>query len=441
MSLFGRFFNNKTQNLDAPNIPFGRFSDAYKTDAQHLSWENAVAAFEREDYLNSLELFLAYLKNDNQNNVKSWIENGSLQFEIIQGSKKIIGLADSEKIEVESKVAQTEGLQLSFMRQLMERNYELKYSRFALDKNDDISMRFDTDLMDASPYKLYNALKEVATNSDKLDDILVDEYKELTSINNQHIEETTDEERNVKYEFVKNWIEKTLQHIEQLQKRDLDAGVAYLLLDLAYKMDYLIKPEGYMMETLERVHRQYFARDKRSVAEKCEVLIEEFKNILARPKEELIKEMYHTIATFGITSPVTHDRVVSFIDGELPNINWYLRNNHPNVALSIAGYITGYCMFDFAVPKPIRSLFHLYYEIIEGDYFRALGYQNNYYNPDNGKFDKTAIRQRIHQIAKYNQKKFPHLQPNTSALDFKHLQSFAYSYLMMIRQLDLSLEY
>ena len=436
MSFLGRFFGkNNLQNT--PNIPFGRYSDSYKSDMQYDQWEGAIAAFDEERYIPSLTLFLEFLKNDKGSNIRHWMDNGILKFEIIQGSKKILGLADAKRIEVEVKVAKAIGLKLAFMKQLMERNYRLRYSRFALDDNDDISMRFDTDLIDASPYKLYNALKEVSINSDKLDDILIDEYGDiLFPIDNQHIQDGTPNEKDVKYQYISQWIEQVLKRSEKLDRRELDAAVAYLLLDLTYKMDYLIKPEGFMMETLERIHRHYFASDNKTIEEKCDQLIDEFKHIYDRPKEELTKEIYHTIATFGITSPVNHDRVASFIDGELPNMEWYLKNNYPEVALAIPGYIAGYCMFEFAVPKPDRALLHFYFEIVEGDFFNGLGFKNTFYNKQTKKFNKAGIRQRIHQITKDSQRKYPDFKPDTSTLDFKDIQSFAYSYMKMIRALD-----
>lgn len=442
MSFLDKIFKNtKTETEQAPKIPFGRYSDAYKSALQYAEWDKAVEAYESENYLQSLKHFFVFLKNEASNNVQFEEEAGVLHFEIIQGSKKIIGKSNSKIIEVEAKVAKTNGLQIGFMRQLMERNYDLKYSRFALDENDDISIRFDTDLIDASPYKMYNALKEVAINADKLDDLLVDEYEMLAPINNQHIINSTEEERKVKLEFLHDWIKNILARARQLKTKELAAGEAYLLLDLTYKLDYLISPEGFMMETLERIHRQYFARDGRNLSEKCEHLQQEFHQILARSKEELEEEFYHTISTFGITTPINHDRVISFIDGELPNMEWYLRNDYEDIALAIPGYIAGYCMFEFAVPQPIKDLFQLYFEVVESDYFQALGFSTSFYNSKNGKFNKSALRQRFQQIVKDNRTTFPYIELSTSSLDFKHLQSFAYSFMMMVRQLNLNIDY
>jgi hypothetical protein len=41
-------------------------------------------------------------------------------------------------------------------------NYEMKYSRFAIDDNGCLTVVFDTPINDASPHKLYHALKEIA---------------------------------------------------------------------------------------------------------------------------------------------------------------------------------------------------------------------------------------------------------------------------------------
>ena len=47
----------------------------------------------------------------------------------------------------------------------------------------------------------------------------------------------------------------------ELNPEDQPGAVAYLLLDLVYKLDFLLIPEGYTMEALERMHRMYFARE------------------------------------------------------------------------------------------------------------------------------------------------------------------------------------
>ncbi len=440
MGLFDRLFGGGSKKDDQPKIPFGRYSDSYKSNTQYDEWDASVNKFESNSFLDSYRHFFNYLGDQSINNV-SIVDNGdNIAFEILQGSKKVTGLCTDKKVQASAKVVKCNRLNVGFMRRLMEKNYNLKYGRFALDEADNIIMRFDTYVVDASPWKLYYALKEVANNADKQDDLLLDEFDMLEPINNSHIQHIDDQEKEIKYNYIKKTIDHTLNKIDGLDSNKFSGGIAYLLLYSLYKLDYLIKPEGFMMEALERCHRIYFARDNNTVHQKSDILKKELRTIADRPKEELFKEMYRVTSTFGITNPVNHDRVVSFIDGELNNMDWYKDNNYPEIAVSVPGYIAGYCMFNYAIPQPDRELFHLLIEILEADFFKELGFTNDFYDGGTKKLNRSAIKQEISSVVKSNTRKYPKLDPNTSSLDFSTLPAFAKSYMLMIRNLDLSSE-
>ena len=38
-------------------------------------------------------------------------------------------------------------------------------------------------------------------------------------------------------------------------------------------------------------------------------------------------------------------------------------------AMAIPGYIVGYCLFNYAIPKPDKDFFFLYYQIMYGTFF------------------------------------------------------------------------
>ncbi len=440
MGLLDRIFGGKEEAISQPDITFGRYSDSYKTDANYDSWDLALEKFEQEDYLDSYREFFKYLRDEGEDNVKWEEKDGTIHFEIYQGSKKITGFANNKKLKAEAKVARSQFLNVGFMRRLIEQNFSLKFSRFALDVDHNISVVFDSYTLDGSPYKLYYALKEVATQADKQDDLLIDEFKMLEPLDTSHLQDLPEWEKEVKYNFIQAQVQKVLDEIASgvLNRDQYPGGISYLLLNLIYKLDYLVKPEGYMMETLERVHRRYFAKGDKPLVEKNALLCKELQKLLDRPREEFFKEMYRVKTTFGITTPVNHDRVVGFIDGELNHMDWYFDNNHHNVALAIPGYIVGYCMFNYAIPKPDRDLFHLYFEIVEADYFRKLGFHLNYYDFDNQKLNKKAIRKAIDRIVDDNRSRFTRLTPATGSLNFDSIEAFAKSYLLMIRNLDLT---
>ncbi len=441
MGLFERIFKRQNrEETPQPAIRFGRYSDSYKTSGNYKSWDVALEKFEQEDYLDCYIEFFKYLRDEEEDNVKWWEEDGGVRFEIYQGSKKIAGFADDKKLKAEAKVAHTESLNVGFMRRLIEQNFSLKYSRFALDADQNITIIFDTYNLDGSPYKLYYALKEVATNADKQDDLLLDEFQVLLPVDSSHLEMVPEPEKEIKFQFIQEQIKAAL---DEMAKGDLSAeqypgAMAYLLLNLVYKLDYLIKPEGYMMESLERSHRLYFAKDGKTTAQKNQLLVRDLKKLLARPKENFFKEMYRVKATFGITTPVNHDRVVSFIDSELNNMDWYREHGHDYYALSVPGYIVGYCMFNYAVPKPDRDLFHLYFQVIEAAYFQKLGFTYEYYNAQENRLNKKAIKRAIDRIVVENKSQYYKLSPSSGSLQFDTLLSFAKSFLLMIRNLDLT---
>ena len=179
MGFFDKFFGSTVESVPQPAISFGRYSDSYKTKEQYAAWDESLDLFERQEYLASFRAFFTYLRDVKEENVSFSEDKGVIQFELIQGSKKIIGIANRKKVKAEAKIAITENLNIGFMRRLMEENFKMRYSCFALDTDNDITIVFDTNVLDASPYKLYYALKEVATKADKLDDLLIDEFDAL----------------------------------------------------------------------------------------------------------------------------------------------------------------------------------------------------------------------------------------------------------------------
>ncbi|MDX1940750.1 MAG: hypothetical protein SFU99_09380 [Saprospiraceae bacterium] len=440
MSFFERIFGNSGSKTPQPDIRFGRYSDSYKESDNYEAWDQALEKFETEDYIESYRAFFRYLRDEQEDNVKWWEDGDGIGFELYQGSKKISGFADAKILKAEAKIAHSDELNVNFMRHLIERNFDLNYSRFALDDDNNLTIVFDTYTIDGSPYKLYYALKEVATNADKQDDLLLDEFKVLQPIESAHLEELPDFEKEAKYNFIRAQIESVLKEIDEgkLNRDQYPGGIAYLLLDLTYKLDYLTKPEGYTMETLERIHRLYFAKDEKTTSQKNVLLCKELRKLMDRPKEDFFKEMYRVTTTFGITTPVNHDRVVSVIDGELHNMDWYKDNNHLGVAVAVPGYIVGFCLFNYAIPKPDRDLLHLYFQIIESDYFKTLGFQNDFYDSQNNNFNRRAIRKAIDSIVDAHRSKYNKLNPITSILRYDSLVEFAKSYLLMIRNLDVT---
>jgi hypothetical protein len=435
--LIGR--NEVQVTVNEPNIRFGRFSDSYKEERKYDAWDKAIIKFEKGDYLDSFGLFLEYLNDDEQGNVEYDTTNERIDFKLYQGSKLIVGHATGEKMRAEAKIANASKLNIGFLRRLLEQNFNLKYSRYALDAEDNITMVFTTYMLNGSPYKLYYALKELAISADKQDDLLIGEFQDvLKPVNIGHIRVAGTDEVKHKFNFLISRLNKTIKEVDEgkLNVMKYPGGIAYLLLDSVYRLDYLIKPEGFTMETFENIHRMYFSQDGKSAHEKNQNIRKELIKLLSLTEDKFERELYGVKSTFGITAPSSQDQLSSYIDGELKNMKWYQDNNYDAVALAIPGYIVGYSLFNYALPAPDKELLHLYFKIFEGQFFQDLGFDAAFI--ENGAIIRKKVINGIETIARRHKKTYPKFNPNTKQLNFDNNIEFARSYLSMVRDIDLT---
>ncbi len=443
MSIWDTLFR-RTPGYDPagePDFHFGRYTDAYKTTDNYKAWDRALHLFEDGEYIASCEAFLRYLLDPNEDNVRHHTEGGKLYFECYQGSKRVTGFIDDRQFRATAGIAELRELNVELLQRLTALNYEMKYSRFAMDENDTLAIVFDSPVNDASPHKLYHALKELALNADKQDDLLLEEFGELlepTEIT--HLRELSANEKQLKLSFLTNHVQGVIDYLLEgrVNPEEQPGAIAYLLLDLVYRLDYLLIPEGYTMEALERMHRMYFSREQdQPVTYKNVRLLGELQHLMRRAPESFNEELYAGKSTFGITLPANHDRLISLIDSELPNMDWYQDNGYIEVAKAVPGYIVGYALFNYAVPPPDRKLLELYYRVVEDDYFRSLGYKQQFLD-QSGRPARRAIRAAISNISDRFSKDYPRLRPALSQLSFNNTVDFGRSYLHMIRELDLS---
>lgn len=435
MGFFDYFFSN-SKTTEGPKIQFGRFSDAYKDEEKYDAWDRALELFDEQDYLESYKSFFHYLSDESADNCVVVDHRDHITFEVFQGSKKIVGTANQKRITAEAKIAQTTDLHIGFLRKLLEDNYQLKYCRYALDPDDCLTAVFSSGTIDGSPYKLYYALKELATYSDKKDDILISEFSELHAINNTHIRIIESSEIQIKYKYLTDEIDHVLNKIDQstLNINHYPGAAAYLYLDLLYRIDYLIKPEGIVMEVIDNTHNLYFHNKIKSPDQKNRKIRRALQQIRATTYENFSHEIYEVKSTFGITQPSGLIRIQEFIASELKNMDWYYANGHEEFALAIPSYIIGYSLFNYSMPPPMRDLFNLYYQILVPEYFKSLGIDGGY--RINQALKPARIRKGIKSIISLHHDDYPALDAAMKELQYRDMCAFAKSYLLMVQGMD-----
>jgi hypothetical protein len=423
--LFGR--SKKKDEQPGPAIPFGRYSDNNKPVAKVNRWTDADNLFKEKKYTESIDAFFEYLRDDQAQNVVYERNGTEGRFHFYQGSKMVRGSFDKDLLKAEVTLARMPQPSVPVMRRLLEMNFNLYYGRFALD-NERLCMSFDTDIETASPSKLYYGLKELSTKGDKQDDLLVQDFTMLETTDSEHIVVIPDKEKEVKYDFMQKWIKETLDMIASVDAEKFSGGIAYMLLALIYRIDYLITPEGKILAELEKITGIYFKKDERPVTEKNRDMIEAFKKIQEKSREEMNTYMIRSRYTFAIVAPQAYKTVADSIHGANQNLTWYRDNNHPFIANQIAEYGITYCQYSYSLPRVITDLVHLFMMVNYADYFEALGFTKQYYNPKTKEFDSEEIADRIKQVQSAWKDKYPLMDFKTQNLRFDNLVNFNLSY-------------
>jgi len=398
---------------------FGRYTDSYKPKEKINFWTSASDLFEQKKYFESYKEFIKYLGDDSVGNVISKEVNDGVYFELIQGSKLIKVNISGEKVIAESAIAKFDKLSIPFMRRLLEINYSLYYSRFAI-KDEKIILKFDSDIFDCSPNKLYFALKELSTKADKQDELLLDEFSVLHNINDNTLESLPENIKEIKNKYFYKWISDAIKRVGELNENRFDGAISYILLSVIYKIDYLLNPEGKITNDIEKLSELYWANDNKKLLEKNIIIRDGIKKVLDKPKEEIIKSFYNVKATFGIVSPAAFTSVISVINDNMGNVKWYSENNYEDIALAILEYISGYSFFMYGMPKPVRQLFHIIFMVINPDFFEEYGIDEKYFDNINKKLNESLLKQKIKEVIEKGRLQFTELKLDISKLDFSN---------------------
>ena len=440
MGLFDQLFGKSAMSSSGePNIRFGRYDDSSKRPEQYAAWERALDRFAEGRYLDAQLALLEYLYDPTEDNLHWEQHDGYLDFRLYQGSQVIQGRMDAHRVTATARVAAVATPPPAVLRRLLERNYQLRYARFALEAGRYLVVRFDSRAVDGSPYKLYAGLRELATQADKMDDLLIEEFTAVVP-SADTLRPLPAAEKAVKFDFLQTSITRTLELLNTagLRPAEQPGGVAYLLLALCYRLDYLLKPEGGTMDALERIHRIYLAEDEAPLGQKLTRLLDEFVRLRDRSRQDFFSEMYRVRSTFGITTTLNHDAFAQLLRTELDGMDWYADNALPAVAAAIPTYLVGQALFSYALPAPDRDLLHLYFHILENDYFQRLGYPQRYYATGTGTFYPKAIKKALQAIAQRHRGRHTRFAPDPSRLRYTDELAFQKSYLELVMTIDLS---
>lgn len=434
-------YGSTLSRVSQPAVRFGRYCDAYKGAEKITAWQAANSAYQAANYVEAYTHFFEYLRDDLLKNVWVLPTETGLQFDFYQGSKHIVGTVTPHEVTASARVVHCTQLGVGFMRRLLEANATLLYASFCLDETNDVQIRFSSATTDCPPQKLYQALKELAVAADKEDDLLVHDFEVLQLIAHAYKKPIRSSEAKLKHQFLTQKNQQILTAAANLDPHRHAGGAAYLMLDWVYKIDYLLVPEGFTMDICDRVHQHYFEPDtRRGIHERSLAMQHELASLNALSEDDTMQEFYTILSTFGISKAVSLADITPLIDAQLPIIQHFILLRRLDIAEAIVGYVVGFCFFSYAIPKPIRSLFHLWYALVENDFFTELGFSYPFFDTKNNAFtpqNQAEIEAEIDFFIQKYQADYPFFTIDKSKLNFSSLAQFGYSFLSEIKQINL----
>jgi len=428
-----RLFRKKGE--PQPDVMFGRYSDNNKTVGKVSRWTEADNLFKDQKYQQSVDAFFEYLRDDTVKNVNTERKGEVLNFVIYQGSKVVRGSCNGRRLTAEVNIARMSQPSIPVMRRLLEQNYLLYYSRYTLNKVL-ICMRFDSEIETANPNKLYYGLKELATKADKQDDLLVQDFATLEQIDTDHVQQLTEKEKRVKLQYFREFIENIINYIDTLDKDKLAGGIAYMLLGLGYRLDYLITLEGKLLQELEKIVSIYFSKEEKSAQEKNYLMVEAYRKLLEKKDNEILPYLFRSTSTFSIVAPQPHKMIADALATAVQNMIWYRDNKFPEIARQILEYGLAYCQYSYSLPKPLSELFQLFMQINYPAYFQALGFKNIFFDPATKEFEKSEIEDEVGKIIMAWHEKYPNLEWKEQNIRYDNIISFNQSFLAEIQSMN-----
>jgi hypothetical protein len=240
----------------------------------------------------------------------------------------------------------------------------------------------------------------------------------------------------VKYNFLQQSVKETLDYIASLDAEKFSGGIAYLLLTLAFRIDYLICPEGKLLNELEKIVEIYFKKDEKQTIERNKGMIEGYNKLLQRTRDEVFPFLFRSKHTFAIVTPQHHKSIADAIVSSHTNMPWYRDNQYPLIANRVVEYGFSFSQYSYSLPKPLGELFKLFMQVNYGYYFAALGFGTSYYDAASNRFDVDDVKDAINEIITEWKPKYPKMEFRTNMLRFEDLLAFNVSFTTEITQMN-----
>jgi len=435
---FLNYFSSKESSTEVYH--FGRFITYKKTSEQNHFYQKSKKAFSEQRYLEAYENYFKFLRFYDENgndhgNITYKRDTDSLSFKIFQGSSVINGVITQRHVKASVSLAHTLKDNIAVMRRLLEKNYMYTYSSFYLE-NETLKSKIYFDNVSLSPQKVFFPLREIAINTDKEKELILDEFLDLDPIELDHIIAMEPNLKDTKLRFFREWIDKTEQKVALLPTQEQSGAIAFVWLVLLLRIDYFVTPRGKIGYEIYEAVSAYYQDDNKLIEEKNFALQKATLKLKELGSQKLAKSLYPVKQTFDIFTQNNLDEIRSFIDETLNKIIWYKEHKYEEIILTVYEYQGLYMLYNFGMNDCLRELVQLNVRLHNTDFYSALGMKSLYKNENTP--DQTKVSRNIKAILNTYDKLYPHLYDFSDTLNYESLEKFHHSYFNAIKSLSFS---
>lgn len=428
------FFDKNTLEL---KHKFGRGINANIPENEDLLFDKSSLAFEEKNVLEAYQCFFKSIENfsfDKSNeNIVLNVEEDKLNFELYQGTAKIVGYVTKEYLYAEILITKNQNAHVALKRYVLERNYQLTYCKYFCD-GEYIKLKLYHDNITANPQKIFYPIREIALNGDFDKEYMKSEFPDTILEGIEHLKEVDEGELKIKYDYLHRWITELEDELLVLPTNDSVSMQSFLYLNLLLKMDYLITPNYDICQKTSKKMQQYFTDDN-SLEVNNEKLFEYIMELKEIEFDEFKGKFYDAKYTFNPTEKATHSEITLFIEESLTKIRWYKNNRYKRIIPTIYEYIAFHIMYNYGVHPVTKHLLHILIEVQNPDYFELFDYKK-LYDKDSNEFSKKLIISKIDDVITPYQKRFKSLKPFGDKLSYASLNEFSNSFYVQLKHLD-----
>jgi len=431
-------FLSSSKTAEEPHH-FGRFISYKKTAQQQDFYQESKKAFLEQRYIEGYENYFKYLRfyhnQEDLGNITFSRDATTLEFKILQGSAIIKGNITQRRLVATVNIAHTVSDNIAVMRRLLEKNYMYTYSSFFLEA-ETLRAKIYFDNVSLSPQKVFFPLREIAINSDKEKELLLDEFNDLDPIELDHIEAMDTHLKDTKLRFFREWIDKTEQKVSLLPTLEQSGAIAFVWLGLLLRIDYFVTPRGKLGYDIYEAIQEYYLDDNKLIEEKNDALQKATLKLKELDTQKLSKSLYSVKQTFDIFTVNNLDEIRAFVEETLGKIIWYKEHKYEEIILTIYEYLGLYMLYNFGMNDCMRELVQFNVRLHNTDLHSALGMQSPY--KSESKLDSSYVSKEVKKTLHSYHKLYPYLHDFTEGLNYESLEKFHHSYFNALKSLNFS---